>query len=54
MSSEDMAVHQTTERPHISDTGSTSFITSGRSLYYIGLFKIIMKNHVFFIYFNLK
>ena len=50
MSSEDR--HQTTEQPHISDTGSTFCITSGRSLYYI--FKIIMKNHVFFIYFNLK
>ena len=33
-----------TERPHISDMGSTFFITSGLSLYYI--FKIIMKNHV--------
>ena len=47
-----MTVHQIIERPHISDTGSTFFITSGRSLYYI--FKIIMKNHVFFRYFNLK
>ena len=39
-----LTVHQITERPHISDTGSTFFITSGRSLYYI--FKIIIKNNV--------